>query len=316
MASFLNVNLPSEDEEDEDFVPNELDEDEHAAKGKRKTKRLRGAGNGHDTDASDSREEKEDEEEDIIPESKRAEKRAKVDALWSQMNQGTAAATTNVPKPAGGINLAAICRKPAIKKPKNGDESWKRQLGLLGTNNNRKKVIHKNSTRSSVTSAAELEKKKELAAAAINAAKDAAAATDAAQRGMVMITETRRFAGQNIEVNREVAAGSKAAQKAAAEAEAAAAGTTDTKPSSSGLDAVLASLAQSKKVTVLDKTRADWKDLKRTDAELKEELESHKRSGTTYLEKQAFLKQAELAEYERERDARLGADVRNRGFLG
>jgi hypothetical protein len=310
MASFLNVDLPSEDEEDDDFVPNEIDEDERAAKGKKKTKRLRGA--GHDTDASDDSPEA---EEDIIPESKRAEKKAKVNELWSQMNKGGGAPTSNVPKPAGNINLAALCRKPAAtKKPKNGDDSWKRQLGLLGTNNSKKRVVT-SSTISSVTSDAELEKKKGMAAAAINAAKDATAATDAAQRGMVMITETRRFAGQNIEVNREVVAGSKIAQKAEAE-EAAAAGTTHPKPSSSGLDAVLASLGQVKKVTVLDKTRADWKDLKRTDAELKEELESHKRSGTTYLEKQAFLKQAELAEYERERDARLGADVRNRGFLG
>jgi len=313
MASFLNVNLPSEDEEDEDFVPNEIDEDERAAKGKRKAKHLRGA--GHDTDASDDSPEA---EEDIIPESKRAEKKAKLNELWSQINRGGGGATSDVPKPAGNINLAALCRKPAAtKKPKNGDDSWKRQLGLLGTNNDKKKVVTK-STISSVTSDAELEKKKGMAAAAINAAKDATAATDAAQRGMVMITETRRFAGQNIEVNREVVAGSKVAQKAEAEgaAAAAAAGTTHPKPSSSGLDAVLASLGQVKKVTVLDKTRADWKDLKRTDAELKEELESHKRSGTTYLEKQAFLKQAELAEYERERDARLGADVRNRGFLG
>ena len=34
-----------------------------------------------------------------------------------------------------------------------------------------------------------------------------------------------------------------------------------------------------------------------------------------YLERQAFLKSAELRQYEQERDARLGSDIRNRGRL-
>ena len=34
-----------------------------------------------------------------------------------------------------------------------------------------------------------------------------------------------------------------------------------------------------------------------------------------YLDKQAFLKEAELREYEKERDRRLASDVRNRGRL-
>ena len=34
-----------------------------------------------------------------------------------------------------------------------------------------------------------------------------------------------------------------------------------------------------------------------------------------YLERQNFLKQSELREYEIERDRRLAADVRNRGRL-
>lgn len=157
-------------------------------------------------------------------------------------------------------------------------------------------------------------------------------------------------------------------------------------------------------VTVLDKSRADWKDFKKTDETIEEELEMHKRSGDQvrvqlgraamawlggtqpeqparrvlpcsspalsqaarrkdnvackpgcphpaccvlpsephtplqrlgamppdlplpcpqlpspppmqYLDKQAFLKDAELREYEKERDRRLASDVRNRGRL-
>jgi hypothetical protein len=48
---------------------------------------------------------------------------------------------------------------------------------------------------------------------------------------------------------------------------------------------------------------------------VEEELEAYKRSGGQYLDKVDFLKRAELAEYEKERDLRLGADVRSRGRL-
>jgi hypothetical protein len=38
-------------------------------------------------------------------------------------------------------------------------------------------------------------------------------------------------------------------------------------------------------VNVLDKSKADWQQLKRTDAALEEELEAHRRSGGQYLDK-------------------------------
>lgn len=46
-----------------------------------------------------------------------------------------------------------------------------------------------------------------------------------------------------------------------------------------------------------------------------EELEGYKKSDQRYLERIDFLKRAELREYEKERDARLAADVRTRGRL-
>ena len=49
--------------------------------------------------------------------------------------------------------------------------------------------------------------------------------------------------------------------------------------------------------------------------QVEEELEAYKRSGGQYLDKVDFLKRAELAQYEKERDARLGSDVRNRGRM-
>ncbi|EFN58400.1 hypothetical protein CHLNCDRAFT_19583 [Chlorella variabilis] len=154
-----------------------------------------------------------------------------------------------------------------------------------------------------------VDKKTSVAAAALAAAKAAASVAGASRVGTVTVTEQRRFAGQTITVNKEVAKDSKEAQRAEAEAEAAA------EKKKAGLDAVLASLQQAKKVTVLDKSRADWKDFKKADDTIDEELEMHKRSGDQYLDKQAFLQQADLREYEKERDRRLASDVRNRGRL-
>jgi hypothetical protein len=120
-----------------------------------------------------------------------------------------------------------------------------------------------------------------------------------------------------------------------------------------GLDAVLASLQAAKKANVLDKSRSDWTDFKQSDtqvaacgsvagllwrlssamseiadflpvqpimhqinlAQVEEELQMYKKSGDKYLDKVDFLKRTELKEYEKERDARLGGDVRSRGRL-
>jgi len=83
----------------------------------------------------------------------------------------------------------------------------------------------------------------------------------------------------------------------------------------SGLDTLLASLKGDKKVSVLDKSRDDWKNFKKSNTKIEEELELHKKSSDKYLEKQEFLQKAELRQYELERDKRLAADVRTRGRL-
>ena len=49
--------------------------------------------------------------------------------------------------------------------------------------------------------------------------------------------------------------------------------------------------------------------------QVEDELETYKKGTDKYLDKVDFLKRAELREYEKERDARLGADVRSRGRL-
>lgn len=260
-------------------------------------------------------------EADDIPDSRREAKKAKIDALWSQLSQ-KAAPPAKQPK-AASAGLASLCR-PASKKAKPKAEV-RRRAGLLArrarpgasTANAYLQVptdtayvsagvpwlvtcccmlcsgapaasphhLPPSQTRplyllqawmrelglgsskpkgSSQAAAAGGEDKKAVAAAALAAAKTAASMTAAQQYGKVVVTETRRFAGKDITVKKEVAADSKEAQKVAAapaaaaaqpgEAGAAAAQSGDAAAAAAagnkkaGLDAVLQSISQPKKV--------------------------------------------------------------------
>lgn len=121
MASLAAANLPSSDEEDEDFVPDEVDSEDEAQKKKNAPKKKRGRMRGA---AALGGEEESDEEDGgdgggkpVIPEHKRLEKKAKMDDLWTKLN------ATKGPKPKPAVNLAALC-KPVSAKPKtsNADE--------------------------------------------------------------------------------------------------------------------------------------------------------------------------------------------------
>ena len=111
-------------------------------------------------------------------------------------------------------------------------------------------------------------------------------------------TERRNFAGKMVEVETEYVEGSKEAKAHDKKVEMLARG---------GIDAVLAELMAPKKLSVMDKTKADWRTVKQTDEELEEDLQAHRRGGQTFREQQDFLQQADYREYELERDARLAA---------
>ena len=118
---------PSSDEEDEDFVPDDIDsEDEavkrkNAPKSKKKRGRVRGAAAAAEDDSEDDADGNADQEEPVVPEHKRLEKKAKMDDLWSKLNANTSAK----PKPA--VNLAALC-KPVTAKAKDQDKD---QVNLI-----------------------------------------------------------------------------------------------------------------------------------------------------------------------------------------
>ena len=121
--------------------------------------------------------------------------------------------------------------------------------------------------------------------------------------GLKAVIEKRDFAGMVMEVEKTYKEGSKEA-KAAEEKE------NLKGQKMSGLDALIAKIEKSKKMSVLDKTKMDWKKVKDSNEEIDEELEMHRKSKNTYTEQQSFLQQAEYREYEKERDARLAANAR------
>ncbi|KAG2483019.1 hypothetical protein HYH03_018099 [Edaphochlamys debaryana] len=252
---------------------------------------------------------------------KSARSRAEIAARAKGQGAGPAEALT-LGQAAGQAKAAGGGKGPAAKKArKESDLVWMRSLGLLkpsaaaaeapaGPSSDAGGAGGSGSGDASASGGAATsatdEEKRALAAAAIAAARDASGVGSRA--GKVAITETRRFAGKDIQVTVMVDRDSKEAQKAAARASAPVA-------PSSGLDALLAEVEKKKKVSVLDKTKADWSTYKRAHMDVDEELEMHKKGADQYLDKQNFLKRAELREYEKERDARLASDVRTRGRL-
>mmetsp|Transcript_8493 Transcript_8493/g.20387 ORF Transcript_8493/g.20387 Transcript_8493/m.20387 type:complete len:352 (-) Transcript_8493:299-1354(-) len=220
-----------------------------------------------------------------------AAKRAKIDELWRGL--GSRSKTVGSAAPnflAGarlrsgfnkGMSLASLCQRIEDRPRKHDpDKFWMKDLGF-----------------------GRADKRGELGAsdvsAALRAAKLATSATAASRAHKVLIKEKAMFAGKEIEVTKEL----DRAQAA------------EPRGRPSGLDALLATLQGSRKVSVLDKSRQDWRTFKSSNAQVEEELETYKKSGDKYLDKEEFLKKAELRQYEIERDTRLASDARTRGRI-
>lgn len=281
MASLANASLPSEDEDDEDFVPS------NAGAGTGGQKRalqvtpqsLEAAGNASQTDVP------------ARPAAKKA-RRENVAALWEELNNK---ANSRVSIGKKGLVMSALCREVDATNA-DPDKFWKRSLGVKTSS------LPKNKQHNGAApkpEAVDMENKgisKLVAKSALAAAKDAMSMTASQMHGKVVVAETRTFGGQSVEVKKVVSA---------AQAEKV--------PATKGFDAFLESLDGKKQVNVLDKSRSDWKDHKRGNVDLEEELEVHKKSNDQYLDKVNFLHRAAVKEHEKERNERLSSDVRTRG---
>ncbi|XVF28159.1 hypothetical protein REPUB_Repub15cG0004800 [Reevesia pubescens] len=271
------------------------------------------------------------------PQREDIEAKARVDAMWEQMNKGISknalrqfscnkTSVTNKTSPKASNNWMKYLqvrppkaagapgqeRQTEVKDPSAAENgmSNKPKLGQVykGISNATPKSVsdEHNSTVDTklpqkTSNNGISDEAKKLAAAALSAVKDAAAAAAAASnRGKIEITEVRDFAGQEIEIKKHIDADSKeAAEKAKA-------------PAPSAVDAVLEQIKKKQKLSVLDKTKKDWGEFKEENKGMEEELDAYKKSSNQYLDKVSFLQRADYREFERERDARLSLQSRRR----
>eukprot|EP01024_Parvocaulis_polyphysoides_P030151 TRINITY_DN27394_c0_g1_i3.p1 TRINITY_DN27394_c0_g1~~TRINITY_DN27394_c0_g1_i3.p1 ORF type:complete len:281 (+),score=49.55 TRINITY_DN27394_c0_g1_i3:25-867(+) len=239
----------------------------------------------------------EEEEEEL---KERTLKRAKIENIWqnlktqthSQLSSRKSKEIEQKMKDPGFTYLFALCNSnQQIGKNQKGQkrqlnqstEGWMKNLGIGNDNKRGRKS----------------QDLKSLASEALQKVKEAE------NGGKVKVIETRRFAGQQIQVEKQVEKDSKEAQEAQEKSQA---------PKSS-LEVAVNMINQDKKITVVDKSRADWDGYKHENKEVNEELQNYKKSGDTYLDKQQFLVKADFKQYEKERDQRLAADIRTRGRL-
>lgn len=133
-----------------------------------------------------------------------------------------------------------------------------------------------------------------------------------------VITEVKRFAGQEIKVEKVVMvpvmaddealddAEAQTTTKAAGAADATATSGSTTARKAKGVDNLLSELSRPDKLSTIAKTTADW-DLfkaKNADATLKEQLESKAKGNEAYLVKKDFLNRVDNRKFELEKAGR------------
>lgn len=225
------------------------------------------------------------------------ERKARVDAVWQQMNKGVSSRTlySIINKP------TSVSNKTSSKSSsKSSSSSWMTVLGLSQKKSSEpgrstpEKCLRTNQNDTS-------EEAKKIAAAALSAVKEAATAAASAGRGKV-ITEVRDFAGEDVEIKKYVDANS---------AEASDKGKGPAAPASA-VDIILEQIKKKQKLSVLDKTKKDWEGFKEENKGLEDELDAYKKSSNQYLDKVSFLERADYREFERERDARLAMHAKRK----
>ncbi|CAL0325444.1 unnamed protein product [Lupinus luteus] len=210
--------------------------------------------------------------------------------MWEQMNKGVSNKTLR--------NFTSKPTSKANKTTKKTSSNWMSYLGLAPkTTESIDQGTSQNGASSMQNSSSDEAKK--LAAAALAAVKDDAA-TSASDRGKLVITEVRDFAGQEIEVKKLVDSDSKEALERAKT------------PAPSAVDTILEQIKKKQKLSVLDKTKKDWGEFKEENKGLEVELDAYKKSSNQYLDKVSFLQRTDYREFERERDARLALQARKR----
>ncbi|KDD71861.1 hypothetical protein H632_c4272p0, partial [Helicosporidium sp. ATCC 50920] len=219
MGGFLDVNLPSEDEEDEDFVP--VDSDEERLKAANKRKRRRGASGPLEADADGKEDGYVGPSVPAAPSRTQEERASRIEAIWAGLRDASAPQASTSGRTYS--SLADLCKT-----------DWRRQLGY-------------GRPLPATSSALAAQDRLTQAEQALNLARTAASAAVAARQGLQVVQETRRFAGEEIKVQTLVpaATGDGGKEEGSGAKEAASGGEGPAK--AGGLDSMLASMTQTKK---------------------------------------------------------------------
>jgi len=126
-----------------------------------------------------------------------------------------------------------------------------------------------------------------------------------AQPAKVTVTKVFDFAGESVTVTKDVDAGSREAKQAAVGGTSASRSAPKVAAPArpGGLAGLVKNLGKAPKMSVLEKSKLDWNGFKKEE-NLEEELEQHKRSNNSFIEKQEFLQRADVRQFELEKAVR------------
>ena len=136
-------------------------------------------------------------------------------------------------------------------------------------------------------------KRADPALAAVDSEQPRASDEEGAPPTTKTVTEIFEFAGEAVEVRKEVPADAPAPAPAPV-----------LKPRGrGGLSSVLGQIGKKNKLSVLEKTKLDWDTFKQAEG-IQEQLRTHNRGKEGFLEKQDFLQRADLRQFELEKAMR------------
>lgn len=195
------------------------------------------------------------------------------------------------------------------KEKKKADDLWKSFLSDVGQrpkpSSSKTEVSSKPSERTSQENKREVEKRPPTE----NSEKASS------NQGTVTVTKVFDFAGEEVKVSENVKVDSQEAKAILQKADKPSTNLTPSQPplgikrKPGGVGSLLGKLNKKPKMSVLEKSKLDWDTFKRKEG-IEEDLKIHNKGKDGFLQKQDFLMETDLRQYEVERKLRMGQSGR------
>ncbi|KAG0554226.1 hypothetical protein KC19_12G074400 [Ceratodon purpureus] len=233
----------------------------------------------------------------------RAAMKANINSIWEELKGRDSL-------PAKVMGLPKVQRMAKPKKPSKAVPSWMVNLGLAppkGSAIQKPALVHGDQLPKVTNGSAGngiLKDSQVIIDQAQVEAKESRTASASDVKVKEVLSRLREGADTTTNSNSKASEDSKAAHALRRKSEMQAS-------SSSGLDSLLQQISKKQKPNILDRSRKDWGQFKEEKG-IEDELEAYKKSGDKYLDKVAFLQRSDVREYEKERDARLALQSKQR----